>query len=169
MTRRHLLWLAVATVLSVIVAYQVTTTAGRPSEYIAHADLPTVAPGTDVLGGLAQVEARVRSHDYRRDAFGESWTDETSAPGGRNGCDTRNDILERDLLDKTYVAISRCPTAVATGTLLDPYTNATVPFVRGAQTGAAVQIDHLLSATHTHRFDVFPVLGVDAMPLTVSV
>lgn len=144
MTRRHLLWLAVATVLSVIVAYQVTTTAGRPSEYIAHADLPTVAPGTDVLGGLAQVEARVRSHDYRRDAFGESWTDETSAPGGRNGCDTRNDILERDLLDKTYVAISRCPTAVATGTLLDPYTNATVPFVRGAQTGAAVQIDHLV-------------------------
>lgn len=42
------------------------------------------------------------------------------------------------------MAISRCPRAVATGTLRDPYTNATVPFVRGAQTGDAVQIDHIV-------------------------
>ena len=65
-------------------------------------------------------------------------------PGGHNGCDTRNDILDRDLVDKTYVSIKRCPTAVATGTLLDPYTNAMVPFMRGNQVGAAVQIDHLV-------------------------
>ncbi len=85
-----------------------------------------------------------RRSDYRRDAFGDSWTDDTSAPGGHNGCDTRNDILDRDLSAKTYVAITRCPTAVATGTLLDPYTNAVVPFTRGARVGAAVQIDHIV-------------------------
>ena len=68
----------------------------------------------------------------------------TTAPGGHNGCDTRNDILDRDLVDKTYVSIKRCPTAVATGTLLDPYTNAIVPFMRGNQVGAAVQIDHIV-------------------------
>ncbi|MGV0800050.1 HNH endonuclease family protein, partial [Mycolicibacterium elephantis] len=90
------------------------------------------------------VPQRVRGHDYRRAAFGESWTDDTTAPGGHNGCDTRNDVLDRDLADKTYVSIKRCPTAVATGTLYDPYTNAVVAFTRGAGVGASVQIDHLV-------------------------
>ena len=87
---------------------------------------------------------RVRGYDYRRAAFGDAWTDDNDAPGGHNGCDTRNDILDRDLVDKTYVAIRRCPAAVATGTLHDPYTNETINFVRGNQTGAAVQIDHIV-------------------------
>ena len=144
MSRKQTLWLAVAVVLAVIVAYQVSATSGSPSRYIAEADIPTLAPGADALAGIAEVPVRVRGNDYRRDAFGESWTDETTAPGGHNGCDTRNDILDRDLVDKTYVAISRCPTAVATGKLLDPYTNAAVAFTRGNQTGASVQIDHIV-------------------------
>ncbi|QZT64124.1 HNH endonuclease family protein [Mycolicibacterium austroafricanum] len=144
MSRRHTLWLAVAVVLAVVVAYQVSASSQDPSQYIAEADIPTVAPGADVLAGIAEVPDRVRGNDYRRAAFGESWTDDTTAPGGHNGCDTRNDILDRDLIDKTYVAIARCPRAVAAGTLRDPYTNATVAFVRGEQTGAAVQIDHLV-------------------------
>lgn len=144
MNRRQVLWLIVATALSVIVAVQVGTSARGPARFIAQADIPTVAPGVDVLAGVAEIPARIRSHDYRRDAFGESWTDDTTAPGGHNGCDTRNDILDRDLSEKTYVAIKRCPTAVATGTLLDPYTSAVVPFTRGNQIGAAVQIDHIV-------------------------
>ena len=75
---------------------------------------------------------------------GTAWSDDNPAPGGHNGCDTRNDILDRDLADKTYVSIKRCPTAVATGRLHDPYTNAEVAFVRGNQIGAAVQIDHIV-------------------------
>ncbi|GLP76357.1 hypothetical protein TUM20983_34670 [Mycobacterium antarcticum] len=62
----------------------------------------------------------------------------------QNPEETRNDILDRDLVDKTFTAITRCPTAVATGTLHDPYTNDTVTFTRGNQIGAAVQIDHLV-------------------------
>ena len=42
------------------------------------------------------------------------------------------------------MAIKRCPEAIATGILHDPYTNATVPFVRGNQIGASVQIDHIV-------------------------
>jgi len=42
------------------------------------------------------------------------------------------------------VSIKRCPNAVATGTLHDPYTNVTVAFVRGNQVGASVQIDHIV-------------------------
>ncbi len=77
---------------------------------------------------------RVHRYDYRdRAAFGDAWTDDNTAPDGHNGCDTRNDILDRDLVDKTFTAIKRCPTAVATGTLHDPYTNLTVAFQRGAK------------------------------------
>ncbi|MDO3639202.1 HNH endonuclease family protein [Mycolicibacterium arseniciresistens] len=143
MTRRRTWWVAVAAVLAVLVAVQVNT-GQSPGRFVAQAEIPTVTPGTDILAGVPEVPGRLRGNDYRRAAFGESWTDDTDAPGGRNGCDTRNDILERDLVDKTYVSISRCPTAVATGTLHDPYTNATVAFVRGNQIGASVQIDHLV-------------------------
>lgn len=144
MSRTHLGWLIVAVCLAVIVAVQVSASSQGPSQVIAQADVPTVAPGTDVLAGIAEIPGRVRLHDYRRTAFGESWTDDNPAPGGHNGCDTRNDILDRDLVDKTFVSISRCPAAVATGTLRDPYTSRTVPFVRGNQIGAAVQIDHIV-------------------------
>jgi hypothetical protein len=144
MTRARLLWLAVVIALSVLVAFQVVGSSRERAQFVAKADIPTVAPGVDVLAGIAEVPFRIRGHDYRRDAFGDTWTDDNPAPGGHNGCDTRNDILDRDLADKTYVSIKRCPNAVATGTLHDPYTNATVPFVRGAQVGAAVQIDHIV-------------------------
>ena len=83
-------------------------------------------------------------YDYRRAAYGDAWTDDNDAPGGHNGCDTRDDILNRDLVDKTYVGIKRCPNAVATGTLHDPYTNATISFHRGAKVGASVEIDHIV-------------------------
>jgi hypothetical protein len=144
MTRTRLLWMAVVVAIAVVVAWQVVGSSGEQAQFVAQADIPTVAAGVDVLAGIAEVPARIRGHDYRRDAFGDTWTDDNPAPGGHNGCDTRNDILDRDLIDKTYVSIKRCPNAVASGTLHDPYTNATVPFVRGAQVGAAVQIDHIV-------------------------
>lgn len=145
MKRSTVVWLAVAAVLSLIVAYQVVDAAGERADwYIAQADAPVVAPGSDVLAGIMLIPARIRSHDYRRAAFGEAWDDDNDAPGGHNGCDTRNDILNRDLVDKVFVAIKRCPDAVASGTLHDPYTNATIAFVRGNQVGASVQIDHIV-------------------------
>jgi hypothetical protein len=145
MSRKRLLWLALAVAVLVIVAYQVVASRSeRSALFVAEADIPTVAPGIDVLAGVAEVSARTRGYDYRRAAFGESWTDDNTAPGGHNGCDTRNDILDRDLVDKTDVSIKRCPNAVATGTLHDPYTNDIIPFMRGNQTGAAVQIEHIV-------------------------
>jgi hypothetical protein len=168
MTRTRLLWLAAVVALAVLVAFQVIASSGDRAQVVAQADIPTVAPGVDVLAGIAQVPIRIRSHDYRRDAFGDTWTDDNPAPGGHNGCDTRNDILDRDLVDKTYVSIKRCPNAVATGTLYDPYTNATVAFVRGNQVGAAVQIDHIVSAAVTCRSGIHAGQNVDDMPLTLS-
>jgi uncharacterized protein DUF1524 len=144
-SRNRLPWLVAIVALALVVAYQSTVEGShRAAEFTAQADIPTIAPGVDVLAGIAEIPVRLRGHDYRRDAFGESWTDDNAAPGGHNGCDTRNDILDRDLVDKTYVSIKRCPNAVATGTLYDPYTNATVAFTRGNQVGASVQIDHIV-------------------------
>jgi hypothetical protein len=168
MSRSRLLWLAVVVALAVLVAFQVVGSSGERAQFVAQADIPTVAPGVDVLAGVAEVPVRIRGYDCRRDAFGDTWTDDNPAPGGHNGCDTRNDILDRDLVDKTYVSIKRCPNAVATGTLHDPYTNATVPFVRGAQVGAAVQIDHVVSAAVTATVAVTAVQDLEDMPLTGS-
>lgn len=72
--------------------------------------------------------------------FGPAWTDSTGAPGGHNHCDTRDDVLERDLtaahLDGTCT--------VETGTLKDPYTGKVIHFKRGRATSTAIQIDHLV-------------------------
>ena len=47
---------------------------------------------------------------YSRDKFGDPWEDVD-----HNGCDTRNDVLKRDLKSITFKAGSTC--LVATGTL----------------------------------------------------
>ena len=143
MSRRTLLWLVAAAVVALTVAAQVVFSAGRP-EMSARPALPTVAAGADVLAGITVVGERRRGYDYMRAAFGDAWDDDTSAPGGGNRCDTRNDILSRDLSEKTFVATKRCPQAVATGELRDPYTNATVAFRRGPKVGESVQIDHIV-------------------------
>ena len=108
MRRRTLVLLAAAAAISLTVAVQVLISTGRPDP-VARAGMPTVSAGADVLSGITVIPQRVRGYDYRRPAFGDAWDDDTAAPGGRNGCDTRNDILNRDLADKTYVAIQRCP------------------------------------------------------------
>src|ERR1700758_1388147 len=145
MNRKALLWLSLAAVLAVLVAYQTLgSSAAKRAEVAARADVPTVQPGTDVLAGISVLPQRVHRYDYRRAVFGDAWDDDNDAPLGHNGCDTRDDILNRDLVDKTYVSIKRCPNAVATGTLHDPYTNTTVMFQRGAKVGESVQIDHIV-------------------------
>jgi hypothetical protein len=75
---------------------------------------------------------------YDRAAFGPAWADVD-----HNGCDTRNDILRRDLVDPTLKPGTHgC--VVLTGTLHDPYTGTTIAFTRGAGTSEAVQIDHMV-------------------------
>jgi hypothetical protein len=168
MSRKVLLWLSAVAALAVLVAYQVVTSSAgeRAEEFAARADIPAVQRGVDVLSGIVVVPVRIHRYDYRRPAFGDAWTDDNDAPGGHNGCDTRNDILNRDLVDKTYVSIKRCPDAVATGTLPDPYTSDTIRFMRGARTGEAVQIDHIVSAAPMENTAIWAAQDVDDMPLS---
>lgn len=67
--------------------------------------------------------------------FGPAWMDVD-----RNGCDTRDDVLRRDL---TQVTGTRCK--VLTGVLHDPYTRKVIDFRRGESTSTAVQIDHVVA------------------------
>ncbi|MDF0532117.1 HNH endonuclease family protein [Tsukamurella sp. 8F] len=109
----------------------------------------TASPFGDVLVGVAVLARRERAViPYRRVAFGEAWTDDQDALLGGNGCDTRNDVLDRDLAEKTYVEIRSCPRAVASGVLADPYTGARVRFQRGPKTSAKVQIDHVVALAY---------------------
>lgn len=100
-------------------------------------------PAVAVLATLT-LKGRAPQTGYSREQFGQAWTDDNGDPGGHNGCDTRNDVLRRDLTDVTIKPGSNgC--AVLTGTLHDPYTDTTIRFVRGASTSEALQIDHVVA------------------------
>ncbi len=96
-------------------------------------------PGTALaaLAGLT-VKGRGPMTGYSRAQFGGRWPDVDG-----NGCDTRNDVLRRDLTSIRFRPGSDC--VVASGRLLDPYTGQVVDFVRGQATSAEVQIDHVVA------------------------
>lgn len=89
------------------------------------------------LAGL-DVKGRAPKTGYDREQFGPAWADVD-----RNGCDTRNDVLARDLTDVTFEdGTHDC--VVLTGTLADPYTGQVIDFERGPRS-AEVQIDHVVA------------------------
>jgi hypothetical protein len=102
-------------------------------------------PGYDrartLMAGLP-VKGWDRDTDYARSRFGEAWSDDVNVEFGHNGCNTRDDILRRDLAQLT-VRPGTC--YAATGVLHDPYTGAEIAFTRGPDTSSTVQIDHLVS------------------------
>ena len=50
------------------------------------------------------VKGRAPKTGYDRDQYGTSWTDDNNVSFGHNGCDTRNDILRRDLYNPVIKA-----------------------------------------------------------------
>ena len=80
--------------------------------------------------------------DYQRGRFGERWSDDVNVADGHNGCNTRDDILRRDL---TEVRLRPGTCLVQHGVLHDPYTGQTIEFTRGPESSESVQIDHLVS------------------------
>ncbi|WP_423734907.1 GmrSD restriction endonuclease domain-containing protein [Bifidobacterium parmae] len=93
---------------------------------------------TEVLATL-KTKGRAPKTGYARTQFGAAWADVD-----HNGCDTRNDILKRDMTDVTFKAGTH-DCIVMTGTLADPYTGKTISFKRGNKTSSAVQIDHVVA------------------------
>lgn len=98
---------------------------------------PSLAPDS-ALAILATLPVKGKSPltGYARtEDFGAAWLDVEG-----NGCDTRDDILKRDL---TGITTQGCK--VETGVLKDPYSGGVINFTRGVATSSAVQIDHVVS------------------------
>lgn len=105
-------------------------------------DLP--APVGDAATALAAlpVKGRAPRTGYEREEFGQRWADVD-----RDGCDQRNQVLARDLVEETFRPGTR-DCVVLTGTLRDPYSGATIAFTRGRRTSTEVQIDHVVSLSN---------------------
>jgi hypothetical protein len=93
---------------------------------------------------LKQLEVRGwdRTSDFKRYQFGKAWSDDVDVEFGRNGCNTRDDILRRDLQN---LVVRRGTCYAQSGTLLDPYSGVTIDFVRSPDTSKAIEIDHVVA------------------------
>lgn len=99
----------------------------------------TSTQAQEALSRLAGIKVDMDPYtgSYDREGqFGEAWLDMDA-----NHCDTRNDILARDLTN-TVGGTDNC--TVYSGVLNDPYTAQQINFVRGKETSAVVQIDHII-------------------------
>ncbi len=94
------------------------------------------AQGT-ALAAVAElrVKGRAAKSGYDRDQFGQAWFDTD-----RNGCDTRNDMLRRDLVDRDMK--NWCKVLAGTRDP-DPYTGQTIRFVVGGD--SEIDIDHVVA------------------------
>lgn len=107
---------------------------------VATADTTTTSTTAQQLLTTLPVKGRAPKTGYDREVqFGTAWTDVN-----HNGCDTRNDILVRDLTNTTTPDTCK----IINGTLVSPYTNDTIAFIRGRETSAEVQIDHVVSLSN---------------------
>lgn len=99
-----------------------------------------------LLDAVAVVPERPSVPGYERDCsgssacvFGRAWSDSTNAPGGGNGCSTRNDVLARDIHGSTVSTHDPC--GVSDGILMDPYTGRVVDV--GASGVRGIHVDHV--------------------------
>jgi len=90
-----------------------------------------------LLAHLA-VKGRAPRTGYDRALFGPAWADTD-----RNGCDTRDDVLTRDLVDRAYRPRTRGCVVLSGDLAPDPYTGRAVHFVRGGVD--EVEIDHVVA------------------------
>ena len=105
-------------------------------------------PAVDLLSQLA-VKGRAPKTGYTRDQFGQAWADVD-----HNGCDTRNDILQRDLTEIVFKAGTH-DCVVLSGTLIDKYSGGQINFIRGNVTSLAVQIDHVVALSDAWQKGAF--------------
>ena len=102
----------------------------------------------ELLNSLA-VKGRAPKTGYTRAQFGSTWADVN-----KNGCDTRNDILKRDLTNIVFRAKTH-DCVVESGTLIDPYSGDTINFVKGVTSSMEVQIDHVVALSNAWQTGAF--------------
>jgi len=116
----------------------------------------TPAKAESVTSGLSVIEAQVTKGrapktGYTRAQFGP---DLTKSDFDRNGCDTRNDILKRDLT-KIVVKEKTKSCVVMSGVLVDPFSGESINFAQGVKTSSDIQIDHLVALSNAWQTGAF--------------
>ncbi|WP_143965321.1 HNH endonuclease family protein [Gordonia zhaorongruii] len=117
----------------------------KPGSSPGSATTDSTATGTAARAlATLPVKGRAPKTGYQRELFGQAWDDDVAVDGGHNGCDTRNDILQRDLTAVVFKPRTH-DCVVLNGVLHDPYTATTVEFSRGSKTSSLVPIDHVVA------------------------
>jgi hypothetical protein len=93
------------------------------------------------------VKGRAAKTGYSREQF-PHWKDPD-----KNGCDTRNDILKRDLTKVVFKAdTNNCK--VISGSLLDPYSNKLISFDL-SKSASTIDIDHVVAKSNAWQTGAF--------------
>lgn len=82
-----------------------------------------------------EIKGRAQKTGYSRNQFGDGWAD-------WKDCDTRQQILARDLVD---IELDDDGCTVISGILNDPYSGEVIKFRRGETTSSIIQIDHVVA------------------------
>src|SRR2546430_2310432 len=128
--RRPVLWIGIIGAV-VILIYSGHKHGGNP---FSDTPKPTGSAATQLSKLKVHTDGSMAAYDRVKD-FGPAWADVD-----KNHCDTRNDILARDL--KKIKRSGKC--VVVSGTLADPYTGQSIHFTRGVKSSGLVQIDHVI-------------------------
>jgi hypothetical protein len=127
-----------------VLATQSVSLPAQATTFIAESEVSASA----TLASLP-VKGRAPKTGYSRAQFGQTWADVD-----RNGCDTRNDMLKRDLTEIVYRAKTKnC--VVSSGVLQDRYSGETINFTRGNITSMEVQIDHVVALSNAWQTGAF--------------
>ncbi len=123
--------------------------AGQLTSYSASATTTSKTPAkkgtTTALLEALVVKGKAPKTGYSRSAFSH-WRDPD-----RNGCDARNDILRRDLVNVILKAnTNECK--VISGVLNDPYSGTSISFTLGK---SEVDIDHVVALSHAWQVGAF--------------
>lgn len=146
--------LVFAPVASPTPEFPITHLVQKRSSWWEFSLLPTSSATTASEEALTMLEkipvkGRAPKTGYSRNQFGPQWSDVD-----RNGCDTRNDILKRDLINKVFREKTR-DCVVESGVLQDPYSGQKIDFQRGEKTSALVQIDHVVALSNAWQTGIF--------------
>ena len=131
---------------SLLIAALLLTSA--PAEGAAGKSLTHASPKKGTTLALLEtlvVKGKAPKTGYSRSSFSH-WRDPD-----RNGCDARNDILRRDLINLVAKeGTDGCK--IVSGELNDPYSGTTIQFVLGS---SDVDIDHVVALSHAWQVGAF--------------
>jgi len=127
---------AILSIIFLLGAIILNTPAPNADPVVSKALIQNNKNSTLALDALKQlsIKGRAPKTGYERSLFGDSWQE-------KDGCDTRNIILNRDF--KNVTTNDKCQ--VTSGVLNDPYTGKAVTFIRSNSSNDTIQIDHVVA------------------------